>query len=215
MSEEKKEIEKKNVVTTGGLLGKKVGMTQLFDQTGNVVPVTVLEAGPCTVIQIKTKEKDGYNAIQLGFGFKKKISKPEKGHLKESTSRYLREFKVSDPSQFQVGQQIGVDLFSIGDKIVVSGTSIGKGFQGTIKRHHHHRGPMSHGSKSHRIPGSIGAGTTPGRVYKGRKMAGRMGGDKVTSKNVKVIDVILDKNLLLIKGAVPGKKGNLISLSKG
>ena len=215
MGEEKKEEVKKETAPISGLLGKKIGMTQVFDQAGNIVPVTVLEVGPCTVTQVKTKENDGYSAVQVGFGTAKKLNKAKKGHLKEINANYLREFKVEDPASFQVGQQIGVDLFAVGDKITVSGVSIGKGFQGTIKRHHHHRGPMSHGSKSHRIPGSIGSGTTPGRVYKGRSMAGRMGNEKVTTTNLKIIEVNPDKNLLLINGAVPGKPGNLITILKG
>ncbi|MDI6731303.1 MAG: 50S ribosomal protein L3 [Candidatus Margulisbacteria bacterium] len=207
--------EEKETAPISGLLGKKVGMTQVFDPAGNVVPVTVLEVGPCTVTQVKTQAKDGYNAVQVGYGKSKKINKPQKGHLKETNARYLREFKVKDPAPFEVGQQIRVDLFAAGDKIIVSGVSIGKGFQGTIKRHHHHRSAMSHGSKSHRIPGSIGSGTTPGRVYKGRAMAGRMGNEKVTVKNIKVVEVNKEKNLLLLHGAVPGKKGNLIAILKG
>jgi large subunit ribosomal protein L3 len=196
------------------LFGEKIGMTQVFDEQGNVVGVTVLTAGPCTVTQIKTKEKDGYNAIQVGFGEKKKISKPLKGHLKENKAKYLREIVVDKPEEFSVGQVIKADIFQPKDLVSVSGVSIGKGFQGTIKRHHHHRGPMTHGSKSHRIPGSSGAGTTPGRVIKGRKMPGHMGREMVTQPNLRVVSVDPEKNLILVAGAVPGKPGNLVRLTK-
>lgn len=178
------------------ILGKKIGMTQVFDAAGNQVPVTVVEAGPCVVTQLKTVARDGYSAVQLGFG------------------KYLREVNVDKPQEYQVGQEVKVGIFAPGDKLYVTGISIGKGFQGTIKRWHHHRGPMSHGSKSHRIPGSIGAGTTPGRVFKGRKMSGRMGGVQVTDKNLTVIAVEPEKNLVLLKGAVCGKPGNLVKLVK-
>jgi large subunit ribosomal protein L3 len=197
-----------------GFLGKKIGMTQIFDDAGNMVPVTVIEASPCVVTQRKTVEKDGYNAVQLGYGKAKKINKPLKGHLKETNVRSLREFKVENPEGYELGQEIKIDLFNPGDIVSISGVSIGKGFAGTVKRHHHGRGPMTHGSKSHRIPGSIGAGTTPGRVFKGRKMPGRMGGQKVTVKNLKVVNVDPEKNVILIKGAVPGKKGNLLVINK-
>lgn len=197
-----------------GLLGRKIGMTQIFDETGKMVPVTVIEAGPCFVTQIKTVAKDGYNAIQVSFGKAKKINKPLKGHLKEVNAKYLREFKVDKPEEYSVGQEIKVDIFKPGDELAISGCSIGKGFQGTVKRYHHGRGPMTHGSKSHRIPGSIGAGTTPGRVFKGRGMPGRMGGVKVTGKNIQVVVVEQEKNIVMIKGAVPGKKGNLLLIKK-
>ncbi len=177
-----------------------------------MVPVTVVEAGPCVVTQLKTESKDGYNAVQVGFGRTKKINKPMKGHLKEASSRHLREFRVAKPEEYKVGQEIKVNIFTLGDTVEVSGVSIGKGFAGTVKRHHHHRGPMSHGSKSHRLTGSIGAGTTPGRVFKGRPMAGRMGNVRVTNDSLRVIKIDAEKNLLLLSGSVPGKPGNLVSI---
>lgn len=195
------------------LLATKIGMTQIFDEAGNVVPVTVVEAGPCVITQVKTNENDGYSAVQVGFGKAKKLNKPMKGHLKEAICAHLKEFKVAKTDDYKVGQEIKVEIFKKDDVLTVSGTSIGKGFAGTIKRHNFSRGPMSHGSKSHRLPGSIGAGTTPGRVFKGTKMAGRMGNEKVTIKSVKVAKVEGEKNLILLKGAVPGKPGNLLVLS--
>lgn len=196
------------------LLGEKIGMTQVFDDQGNVVGVTVINAGPCVVTQLKTEAKDGYNAIQIGFGKKKKLSKPLQGHLKEKNVRFMREILVAKPEEYQVGQEIKVDIFQPRDLVSVSGISIGKGFQGTVKRHHHHRGPMSHGSKSHRIPGSIGAGTTPGRVFKGRGMPGHMGHEMITQPNLRVVSIDPEKNLILVAGAVPGKPGNLVTLTK-
>ncbi len=195
------------------ILATKIGMTQIFDEAGNVVPVTVLEAGPCVITQVKTNENDGYSAIQVGFGKAKKLNKPMKGHLKEAASAQLKEFRVAKTDDYKVGQEIKAEIFKKDDILTVSGTSIGKGFAGTIKRHNFSRGPMSHGSKNHRLPGSIGAGTTPGRVFKGTKMAGRMGNEKVTIKSVKVAKVEGEKNLILLKGAVPGKPGNLLVLS--
>jgi large subunit ribosomal protein L3 len=196
------------------LLGEKIGMTQIFDEQGNAVGVTAIAAGPCIVTQLKTKEKDGYNAIQIGFGKRKKLSKPLQGHLKDKNVRYMREVRVDKPEEYQVGQEIKVDIFQPRDLVSVAGVTIGKGFQGTVKRHHHHRGPMSHGSKSHRIPGSIGAGTTPARVFKGRGMPGHMGHEMITQPNLRVVSVDLDKNLILVAGAVPGKPGNLVTLTK-
>ncbi len=197
-----------------GLLGTKKGMTQIFDEAGNVVPVTVIEAGPCVVTQVKTREKDGYNAVQVGYGTAKKLNKPLQGHLKDLKARCLHEFKVEKPEEFKVGQEIKVEIFKPGEYVSVSGISIGKGFAGTVKRYHHARGPMTHGSKSHRIPGSIGAGTTPGRVYKGRGMPGHMGNQMVSVKNLKVVQVSAEKNIILLKGAIPGKQGNIIEIKK-
>ncbi len=219
MSEEKKENkekEKKIEVNISTLIGKKVGMTQLFDDAGNMVPVTVVEAGPCVVVQVKTQENDGYSAIQVGFGKKKtnKISKPLKGHLKELNASVLKEIKVEKPEDFKVGQEIKVDIFKSGDFVSISGKGIGKGFAGNIKRHHHHRGLMSHGSKSHRITGSIGAGTTPGKVYKGKAMPGKMGNKKVTVAGLKVFKIDPEKNLILVRGSVPGKEGNIVMIEK-
>ncbi len=196
------------------MLGKKLGMTQIFDEVGDMVPVTVVETGPCVVTAVKTVEKDGYNAVQLGFGQAKKINKPLKGHLKEATSRHLREVRVDKVDELKVGQEIKVEIFNPGDVVTVQGTTIGKGFAGAVKRHHYSRGLMSHGSKSHRLVGSIGAGTTPGRVFKGKGMAGRMGAETCTVKSIKVIKVDVARNLLLLKGTVPGKKGNLIIINR-
>ncbi len=203
---------------TVGLLGKKQGMTQIFGKDGSVTPVTVIEAGPCVVVQKKTEEKDRYNAIQLGFGKRVKVSKSEEGHIKKrgitEFPEHLREIRLKNVDDFNVGQVLKVDMFKAGELIDVEGISIGKGFQGTVKRWHTHRGPMAHGSKFHRIPGSIGSGTTPARVVKGRKMAGRMGGEKVCVKNLSVVSVDPAKNLLLLSGAVPGKRGNLLIIRK-
>ena len=197
-----------------GILGIKEGMTQIYDDGGNMVPVTVINAGPCVVTQLKSREKDNYSALQVGFGKRKKINKPMKGHLKEINARHLKEFRLEKTDDYKVGQEIKVEIFKPGEYVSVSGKTIGKGFAGTIKRHHHHRGPMSHGSKFHRLPGSIGAGTTPGRVYKGRGMPGRMGGGKATQVNLLVVRVDAEKNLLLVRGAVPGKKGNLLVINR-
>jgi len=198
-----------------GILGKKMGMTQVFDEAGNLVPVTVIEAGPCLVTQLKTEENDGYNAVQVGLGRARKLNRPLKGHLKELNAKCLREFRVEKPEDYKIGGEIRVEIFKPGETVQVSGISVGKGFAGTVKRFHHGRGPMTHGSKSHRIPGSIGAGTTPGRVYKGRGMPGRLGGERATVKNLKVVQVLSEKNILLLSGAVPGKRGNLLVIRKG
>jgi len=213
--EENKKDKPAKLPNVNSLLGKKVGMTQVFDETGNVVGVTVIEAGPCIVTQLKSKEKDGYNAIQVGFGKTKKLTKPKKGHLKELNAAFLREFIVEKPEEFTVGQEIRAEIFKAGDLVSVSGTSIGKGFAGTVKRHHHSRGLMTHGSKSHRIQGSIGAGTTPGRVFKGLRMSGRLGGGQTTVKNLRVVEVRAKTNLVLLEGAVPGKAENLLVIRKG
>lgn len=206
--------------TMKGLLGKKIGMTQIFDDSGTVVPVTIVEAGPCFVTQKKTEEEDGYNAIQLGFGEARKngVNKPMAGHLKKSgvsPIKYLREFHVSDPGDYEEGQQIDVSIFKVGDKVDVTGTSKGKGFAGTVKRHGFGGGPKTHGQSDRwRAPGSVGAGSTPGRVLKGKRMPGRMGNKRVTVQNLKVALVDPDKNLLGIKGAIPGGKNGLIIISE-
>ncbi len=197
-----------------GILGKKLGMTQIFTEEGKVVPVTVIEAGPCVIVQKKTVENDGYNAIQVGFGEKREnlINKPLKGHFVKGNvkpSRYLKEFRVEDIEQYEVGQQINADLFTAGEFVDVVGTSKGKGFAGGIKRHGFHRGPMAHGSKYHRRPGSLGA-KGPARVFKGRKLPGRTGSDRVTVQNLEIVKIDLDRNLLVIKGAVPGPKNSLL-----
>ena len=200
-----------------GILGNKIGMTQIVDELGNLVPVTILRAGPCTVTQIKTAETDGYNAVQLGYAqvSSKILNKPQIGHLEKvgvPLLRYLHEYKVSDTNELTLGQNLGVDIFEAGNLVDVTGISIGKGFAGLQKRHNFGRGPMTHGSKNHRAPGSIGAGTTPGRVYPGKKMAGQLGAKQVTIKKLKVLIVDAENNLIIVKGAVPGKPGNLISI---
>ena len=200
-----------------GILGNKIGMTQIVDELGNLVPVTILRAGPCTVTQIKTAETDGYNAVQLGYAqvSSKILNKPQIGHLEKvgvPLLRYLHEYKVSDTNELTLGQNLGVDIFEAGNIVDVTGKSIGKGFAGLQKRHNFGRGPMTHGSKNHRAPGSIGAGTTPGRVYPGKKMAGQLGAKQVTIKKLKVLIVDAENNLIIVKGAVPGKPGNLISI---
>jgi large subunit ribosomal protein L3 len=200
-----------------GLLGNKIGMTQIVDESGNMVPVTILRAGPCTVTQIKTIESDGYNSIQVGYGnvSAKALIKPQKGHLEKIGApmlQYLHEYRLDNLEDFSLGQTINASIFESGSLINVTGKSVGKGFAGLQKRHNFGRGPISHGSKNHRAPGSIGAGTTPGRVYPGKKMAGRYGGGQVTIKKLKVLLVDIENNLVIVKGAVPGKLGNLISM---
>ena len=203
------------------LIGKKVGMTQIFNEKGAVVPVTVIEAGPCSVVQIKTVETDGYDAIQLGFGEVKesKLNKPEKGHFKKANvknAKHLREFRACPEclSTVKVGDEIKVDTFAVGDKVDIQGITKGKGFQGVIKRHGQSRGPMGHGSMYHRRPGSMGPTSTPGRVFKGKKLPGHMGVDKVTVQNLEIVKVDLDKNAILIKGSVPGNKGSILKIKK-
>ena len=198
------------------IIGKKVGMTQIFDENGFVIPVTVIEAGPCTVAQVKSVDADGYNAVQLGFGDvkDKHINKPEKGHFAKSkleAKKHLREFRV-DSADVKVGDEVKADVFVAGDKIDVQGTTKGKGFQGVIKRHGQHRGPMGHGSMYHRRPGSMGSTSTPGRVFKGKKLPGHMGVQTVTIQNLDVVRVDMDKNVLLVKGSVPGPKGAILKI---
>ena len=199
------------------IIGKKIGMTQIFDEKGLVIPVTVIEAGPCIVAQVKTIETDGYNAIQLGYGDVKenRINRPEKGHFTKAKlvlKKHLREFRVSEMTDVTVGNEIKADVFEVGDKIDVQGTTKGKGFQGVIKRHGQSRGPMGHGSMYHRRPGSMGSTSTPGRVFKGKKLPGHMGVQTVTIQNLDVVRVDLDKNVLLVKGSVPGPKGALLKI---
>ena len=200
-----------------GLIGKKLGMTQIFDEQGKVIPVTVIEAGPCVVAQVKTVESDGYNAIQLGFGDVKesKVNKPEKGHFTKSKlplKKHLREFRLDSIENINVGDELKADTFAAGDQLDIQGTSKGKGFQGVIKRHGQSRGPMTHGSRFHRRPGSMGAASYPARVFKGKKLAGRMGGDRVTIQNLEIVRVDADKNVILVKGNVPGAKKSLIEI---
>jgi len=199
-----------------GILGKKIGMTQIFTAEGKVVPVTVVEAGPCPVVQKKTVATDGYNAIQVGFSLLRESlsNKPRKGHFQKASlkpMRYVREFRFNDVESYEIGQEVKVDLFTVGDKIDVVGTSKGKGFAGMIKRHNASRGPMAHGSKYHRRTGSLGA-KGPARVFKGRKLPGRMGGERVTVQNLEVVRIDVDKNLILIRGACPGANKSLLIL---
>lgn len=200
-----------------GILGTKLGMTQIFDEAGNAVPVTVIQAGPCVVTQIKTPQTDGYTAVQVGFKSvaEKALTKPELGHLAKAGSaplRHLQEYRVETVDGFELGQALTADCFETGQLVDVVGTSIGRGFAGYQKRHNFRRGPMAHGSKNHRLPGSTGAGTTPGRVYPGKRMAGRLGGGRVTVRKLQVVRVDAERNLLLIKGAVPGKPGALVNV---
>ena len=200
-----------------GLIGKKLGMTQIFDEQGQVIPVTVIEAGPCVVAQVKTVETDGYNAIQVGFGDVKesKINKPEKGHFAKSKltpKKHLREFRLDSVENINVGDELKADTFTAGDQLDIQGTSKGKGFQGVIKRHGQSRGPMGHGSMYHRRPGSMGPTSTPGRVFKGKKLPGHMGSQTITIQNLEVVRVDLEKNVILVKGSVPGAKGAILKL---
>ena len=200
-----------------GLIEKKVGMTQIFDEQGKVIPVTVIEAGPCTVVQVKTVENDGYQAIQLGFGevIEHKVSNPVKGHYTKvnlTPKKHLREFRVDSLENVKVGDELKADIFAAGDKLDIQGTSKGKGFQGVIKRHGQSRGPMGHGSMYHRRPGSMGPTSTPGRVFKGKKLPGHMGHVTVTIQNLDVVRVDLDKNVILVKGSVPGAKGAILKI---
>ena len=201
-----------------GLLGNKIGMTQIFDESGNIIPVTILKVGPCTVTQIKTLLKDGYNSIQIGYGnvSSKYLNQAELGHLQKSNIqplKYLKEFRlINNKENFEVGNLLKVDLFKVGQFVNIRGKSIGKGFSGLQKRHNFTRGPMTHGSKNHRAPGSIGMGTTPGRVLPGKKMAGQLGNKVITVKKLKVIQTNEKENILVLKGSIPGKPGNLLSI---
>jgi large subunit ribosomal protein L3 len=200
-----------------GILGKKLGTTRVFRENGQSIPVSALEVGPCYIIQVKRAKKEGYNAIQLGFQPKKDkgLNRPLAGHFKAAGKggfRVLREFRVDDPETYELGQEITSEIFDVGDRVTVSGTSKGRGFSGVVKRWGFSGGDTSHGTRSHRVPGSIGASATPSRVMKGRKLPGRMGYQRVTVKNLMVIDVIREKNLILVKGAVPGSKGGLLEI---
>jgi large subunit ribosomal protein L3 len=202
---------------TLGLYGEKLGMTQIYDKDGLVIPVTVIKLEKLTVTQVKTKKTDGYEAIQVGFGETKKrrLTKAELGHLEKNklpVFRYLREFRIDNPENYKVGQEIDLSVMENVEKVDVTGKSIGKGFQGTVKLHNFARGPMSHGSKNHRLPGSIGAGTTPSRVYKGLKMAANMGNKQVTVTKLKVARVDKERNLLLVRGSVPGPEGKMVEI---
>ncbi len=198
-----------------GLLGKKLGMTQVFDDEGQLVPVTVIEAGPCVGVQRRLPTRDGYSAIQVGFEEIKesKANSPMRGHFRKADvgpMRYLQEFRVDNAEEYELGQQLDVSIFENNEKVDISGISRGKGFQGVIKRHGFHRGPMTHGSKYHRGPGSLNASADPSRVFKGRKLPGQMGREKVTAQGLTVVRVDTDRNLLLVKGSVPGAKGALV-----
>ena len=201
-----------------GILGRKIGMTQIFTEHGEVIPVTVVEAGPVVVTQIKTTENDGYTAIQVGFqdAKEKSLNKPQKGHLAAANTlkKHLKEFRVEAVDAYTVGQEIKADLFAAGELIDVTGISKGKGFQGPIKRHGQSRGPETHGSRYHRRPGSMGACSYPGRVFKNKKLAGHMGSVKVTVQNLEVVRVDADKNFILVKGAIPGAKGSVVTLKE-
>lgn len=199
------------------IIGRKIGMTQVFGENGVAIPVTVVEAGPCTVVQKKTMETDGYEAVQLAFGEVKerRMTKPLKGHYDKNSVEYkkvIKEFKLDDYATFETGQVVSADVFEAGERVDISGKSKGKGFQGVIKRHGQSRGPMGHGSKYHRRPGSMGASSYPSRVFKGKKLPGQMGNKNVTALNLEVVQVDAENNVLLIKGAVPGIKGSLITI---
>lgn len=203
-----------------GIIGKKRGMTRVFDKQGHAVPVTVIEAGPCPVVQVKTRQKDGYNAVQIGFGEKRKklVTLPLQGHFEKAKvepKRLLREIRTDQVEKLKVGQQLKVDMFAVGEKVNVSGISKGLGFQGGVRRHGFHGGPKTHGQSDRlRAPGSIGASSFPSRVYKGQRMAGRMGREKVTVRNLEVVVVDSERNLLLLRGAVPGKVNSYLTIRK-
>jgi len=200
-----------------GIIGKKVGMTQIFDENGKMIPVTVVEAGPCQVVQVKTEENDGYNAVQLGFGDKKanRVNKPEKGHFDKANAGYkktLKEFKLDD-CNLEAGSLVKADVFAVGDIVDVCGTSKGKGYQGAIKRHNQHRLKETHGTGPvHRQAGSMGACSSPSRIYKGKGMAGHMGAERVTVQNLEIVKVDAENNLIAIKGAIPGPKGGIVTI---
>lgn len=201
------------------IIGRKVGMTQIFDEAGKVIPVTVLEAGPCVIAQVKSVETDGYNAVQLGFGDVKesKLNNPEKGHFTKSKlplKKHLREFRMDSVEDVKVGDELKADVFAKGDKVDIQGISKGKGLQGVIKRHHQSRGPMGHGSMYHRRPGSMGSTSTPGRVFKGKNLPGHTGRITVTIQNLEVVSVDLDKNVILVKGSVPGANGTILKIKQ-
>lgn len=201
------------------IMAKKIGMTQVFTEDGRLIPVTVLEAGPCSVVQKKTMENDGYEAIQVGFVDQKEklANKPKKGHFEKagvSLKKYLKEFRFEDAANYEIGAEIKADIFAAGDKVDVSGVSKGKGYASTIKRYNAQRGPMGHGSKSHRVVGSMGSSATPSSVKKGKRMPGHMGAVNVTVQNVEIVRADAEKNLLLIKGAVPGPKGAILVIKE-
>ncbi len=204
---------------TIGILGNKVGMTQIFDNKGDVIPVTIIKTSPCVITQIKGVENHGYSAIQIGYSevspTLKSLTKPRLGHFNKVNLppfRYLKEYKTTETSSYEVGQKVGLELFKIGQTVNITGFTIGKGHASNIKRNNFTTGLMSHGSKSHRLQGSIGAGTTPGRVFPGKKMSGHLGNTKCTIKSLQIIDIDTTENLLIVKGSIPGKSGNLVSI---
>lgn len=202
-----------------GLIGKKLGMTSLFMPDGRYIPVTVIEVGPCTVTQVKTEATDGYNALQLGFGAKKakRVNKPLTGHMKKAGDKLhavLREFPVENPDEYEAGQEITVDMFTVGEAVTVTGTTKGRGFQGVVKRHGFHGGKDTHGSHSHRVPGSIGCSAWPSKVFKGKKLPGQYGVDRKTIKNLTIVDIRPEDNLLLVKGPVPGPRTGTVMIKK-
>jgi large subunit ribosomal protein L3 len=202
-----------------GILGKKLGMTGVFTSEGRYVPATVIEAGPCVVTQIKTRDTDGYDALQLGFGGKRtsRVNKPLQGHFKKSGDqcfRFLKEFSVKNPADYNIGQELTVEMFKVGDRVDVVGTTKGRGFSGVIKRHGFHRGPMTHGSRNVRRPGSVGCSAWPARITKGKKMPGQYGNDRQTTRNLEIVDIRSNDNLILVKGAVPGADSGLVSVNK-
>ncbi len=199
-----------------GILGRKLGMTQLFDESGTAQPTTIVEAGPCFVTQVRSKTKDGYTAVQIGFGPQRKLNKAERGHLKDLPGlRYLREVRIEEGDEIQVGDQVNADILEAGELVDVVGTSKGRGFAGVIKRYGFRGGPKTHGQSDRwRHPGSIGSGTTPGRVFKGLKMAGHMGNERVTVQNLRVLKVDSERNLVALRGAVPGPRGGLVMIRK-
>jgi large subunit ribosomal protein L3 len=202
-----------------GLLGKKLGMTGVFSPDGRHIPVTVVQAGPCVVTQIKTTAKDGYDALQIGFGDKKiaRVNKPLQGHFKKSGDRcfrYLMEFAVQNPEKYSLGQELTVEMFNVGDRVDVVGTSKGRGFAGTIKRHGFHRGPMTHGCNNIRQPGSIGSSAWPSRVFKGKKLPGHFGNERKTTRNIEIVDIRSKDNMILLKGAIPGAASGLVAINK-
>jgi large subunit ribosomal protein L3 len=202
-----------------GILGKKLGMTGVFTPEGRFVPVTVIEAGPCVVTQVKTKDTDGYDALQLGFGDKRKdrVNKPLQGHFRKSGDlcfRYLKELSVENPVDYSLGQELTVEMFKTGDRVDVVGTSKGRGFSGTIRRHGFHRGPMTHGSRNIRQPGSVGCSAWPSKVTKGKKMPGQYGNDRKTIRNLEIVDVRVDEYVIMVKGAVPGAESGLVVINK-
>ena len=202
-----------------GILGNKIGMTQIFDKKGEVIPVTIIKVGPCVITQIKSDENCGYNAIQLGYieikATARSLTKPRLGHFKKVNLppyHYLREYRLNETKEYQLGQKLNVEMFKIGDYLSVTGLTIGKGNAGNIKRNNFSRGPMGHGSKHHRLQGSLGSGTTPGRVFPGKKMPGRLGMEKRTIAGLEILDIDTTQNLLVVKGSIPGKPGNLVSV---